>query len=132
MKNISDIVHFQRHPVEPEPFSAPPERRLDGDCRQQVENHYSDPSGQFHAGLWSGEPGSWRVRYTEHEFCTLLAGRVRITDLQGHGIELVAGDHFVIPAGFEGIWQVIEPACKTYAVFEPTPLEPASNGSQSN
>lgn len=118
MKNISDIVHFQRHPVRTEQLTAPAERRIEGEGRQQVENHYSDPSGSFHAGIWRGDSGSWRVRYTEHEFCTLLEGRVRITDTQGHAIELQPGDHFVIPAGFEGVWQVLEPAVKTYAIFE--------------
>lgn len=119
MKHIDDIVHFQRHPVGRETFTPSPERRLDGDCRQQLENHYSDPSAQFHAGVWSGSTGSWRVRYTEHEFCSMLEGRVRITDSRGHSIELAKGDHFVIPAGFEGIWQVIEPARKLYVVFDP-------------
>jgi len=118
MKSVDDIVFFQRHPVQGETFAAPPQRRLDGACEQEVENHYSDPSGQFHAGLWRGGLGRWRVRYTEHEFCTLLEGRVRISDAAGHSVEFGPGDHFVIPAGFEGIWHVLEPACKTYAVFE--------------
>lgn len=119
MKRISDVVVFARQPGEVEQFQAAPERRLDGECRQRVEQHYSDPSGQFHAGVWSGGLGRWRVRYSEHEFCTLLEGRVRLSDEQGHSVELAAGDHFVIPAGFHGVWEVLEPARKTYAIFEP-------------
>ena len=118
MQQVSDIVVFARHPVQGESFVAAPERRLDGECRQRVENHYSDESGQFHAGIWSGGTGRWKVRYTEHEFCTLLSGKVRLTDETGASVLLEAGDHFVIPAGFEGVWEVIEPASKTYAVFE--------------
>lgn len=119
MKQIGDIVVFQRHPAVEEAFQTAAERRIDGECRQRVANHYSDPSGQFHAGIWRGGPGRWRVKYSEHEFCTLLEGWVRISDAAGDSVELSPGDHFVIPAGFEGVWQVLEPACKTYAVFEP-------------
>ena len=28
------------------------------------------------------------------------------------------GDNFVIPAGFEGTWETIEPASKYYVIFE--------------
>jgi uncharacterized cupin superfamily protein len=31
----------------------------------------------------------------------------------------VAGDSFVVPAEFEGTWEVLEPAVKLYAIFEP-------------
>ncbi|WP_337882024.1 cupin domain-containing protein [Chromobacterium haemolyticum] len=119
MKQASDIIVFQRHDVALESFVAAEDRRIAGECRQSVANHYSDPSGQFHAGIWSGGLGCWKVRYSEHEFCTLLQGRVRVSDEAGHSVELAQGDHFVIPAGFVGTWQVLEPACKTYAVFEP-------------
>ncbi|BEV73072.1 MULTISPECIES: cupin domain-containing protein [unclassified Paludibacterium] len=118
MKQTKDIIVFQRHAVAEESFTAADDRRIEGACQQQVAHHYSDPSGQFHAGIWRGGLGSWRVKYSEHEFCTLLEGHVRLTDHLGHSIELHAGDHFVIPAGFEGVWQVLQPACKTYAVFE--------------
>ena len=118
-KGVGDIVVFQNHPVSVESFNAPADRIVSGQGAQTVENHYSDPSGQFHAGIWSGEEGCWRVRYTEHEFCTMLKGRVRVTDDAGQSVMLQAGDFFVIPAGFTGLWEVLEPASKTYAIFEP-------------
>ncbi len=118
MSNAKDIVLFHQQDITPDSFSAPQERRLAGECQQTVEMHYSDPTGQFHAGLWSGGVGAWRVKYTECEFCTLLEGRVRMHDDNGGMVEIVAGQHFVIPEGFEGIWEVVEPAKKTFAVFE--------------
>ncbi|MBV8048974.1 MAG: DUF861 domain-containing protein [Paludibacterium sp.] len=120
MKTVTDIVLFQRHQGEETAFVAADDRRIEGECRQQVVNHYTDPSGQFHAGLWRGGIGRWRVKYTEHEFCTLLEGHVRLSDRHGQTVDLRPGDHFVIPAGFEGEWQVLAPACKTYALFEKT------------
>ena len=59
------------------------------------------------------------MRYTEHEFCHLLAGRVRLVDAAGIEAMFGPGESFVIPAGFEGLWEVLEPARKLYAVYEP-------------
>lgn len=90
-----------------------------GQPSQAVANAYSDPGGLFHCGVWEGDPGAWQVRYTEHEFCHMLAGRVRIIGEDGSETLVVAGDTFVIPAGFSGVWHVLEPARKLYAVYEP-------------
>ena len=124
MKSAQDIIVFARHPVVGDEFVSAAERHIEGECRQRVDNHYSDPSGQFHAGIWSGGLGTWRVKYSEHEFCTLLEGLVRVSDSSGREVLLQAGDHFVIPAGFEGVWQVLEPAKKTYAIFEAASAKP--------
>ena len=92
MSNANDIVLFHQQDITPDSFSAPLERRLAGECQQTVEMHYSDPTGQFHAGLWSGGVGAWRVKYTECEFCTLLEGRVRMHDDHGGMVEIVEPD----------------------------------------
>ncbi|UDM15839.1 cupin domain-containing protein [Vogesella sp. XCS3] len=118
MSSANDIVLFHHQDITPDTFAAPLERRLSGECEQSVELHYSDPTGQFHAGLWSGGVGAWRVKYTECEFCTLLEGHVRLLGDDGSVADIRAGQHFVIPAGFEGVWEVLEPAKKTFAVFE--------------
>jgi uncharacterized protein len=100
-------------------FSQPAaERVLSGDPRVTTWNHYAEHSEQFFAGIWSATPGAWRVEYREHEFCHLLSGRVRITGREGEHYEFVAGDTFVIPAGFAGTWEVVEECRKLYAVFE--------------
>lgn len=94
-------------------------RLVAGVPRQTVANAYSDPGNAFHCGVWEGEVGAWRVAYTEHEFCHLLAGRVRLLADDGNETVLAAGDSFVIPSGFTGVWEVLEPARKLYAVYEP-------------
>lgn len=48
----------------------------------------------------------------------MLAGRIRIVADSGAVSEFSAGQSFVVPAGFAGIWEVIEPATKLYAIFE--------------
>ena len=94
------------------------DRLISGQPMQAVANAYSDPGEAFHCGVWEGDIGAWRVHYTEHEFCHMLAGRVRIVDDEGDERIVAAGDSFVIPAGFSGIWEVLEPARKLYAVYE--------------
>ena len=101
----------------PSPVAS--ERLVAGTPMQTVANAYSDAGNVFHCGVWEGGVGAWRVAYTEHEFCHLLAGQVRMRGDDGSETTLSAGDSFVIPAGFEGIWEVLEPARKLYAVYEP-------------
>ena len=69
---------------------------------QFVRNAYTDTSGRFFAGIWRSSVGAWRVTYTENELCVLTAGA-----------------SFVMPAGFSGLWEVLESAQKFYAIYEP-------------
>ena len=49
----------------------------------------------------------------------VLEGRVVITSEEGKRWQFNAGDAWVIPAGFSGTWETVEPARKRYAIFEP-------------
>ncbi len=98
-----------------------PERILAGIPRARIANQYTDTSQQFFCGIWTSTAGKWRVRYTEHEFCVVIEGRMRIESASGERHELRAGDAFIVPAGFEGTWEVTEPSKKWYAIFEPKP-----------
>ena len=60
------------------PYEVDAEKLIAGDPRQGVANLYSDPTSQFHCGVWAAEPATWRVRYSEHEFCHLLEGRIQV------------------------------------------------------
>ncbi len=96
------------------------EKIVVGAPAQRIANAYSSADGTFHCGIWEGDIGAWRVRYTEDECCHMLAGRVRIVADSGEERIVAAGDSFVLPAGFTGVWEVLEPARKLYAVYEPT------------
>jgi uncharacterized protein len=95
------------------------ERLLAGEPELTVWNHYTEGTQQFFAGVWAATCGRWVVRYTEHEFCHLLSGRVVLTSEEGERLEFGRGDSFVVPAGFVGTWEVIEECRKVYAIFEP-------------
>ena len=116
MPNIIRIApHVTGHT--PEPIDAA--RVVTGSPLQVVANAYSDTGNAFHCGIWEADVGSWRVSYTEHEFCHVLAGRIRLRGDDGSDNTVQAGDSFVIPAGFAGVWEVLEPARKLYAIYEP-------------
>jgi hypothetical protein len=90
-----------------------------GNPSQGVANLFSDPGAQFHCGIWEAEPAEWRVSYSEHEYCLMLEGRILIRADDGAETLVVAGDSFVVPAGFSGTWQVLEKARKVYVIYEP-------------
>ena len=111
------IVDF-RHGAAATPGAIEAGKLLAGSPRTTLANHYSDTSQRFHCGTWGSTPGRWRVSYTEHEFCYLLEGRVRLTADDGTVAEFRAGDAFVVPAGFSGTWETLETTRKHYAIFE--------------
>lgn len=115
------IVRIPHHTAGNAAETVASERLVAGTPMQTVANAYSDAGNAFHCGLWEGEVGAWRVSYSEHEFCHLLAGSVRLYGDDGSDVTVRAGDSFVIPAGFQGVWEVLEPARKLYAVYEPRP-----------
>ena len=101
-----------------EPYLPPPERLIDGHPLQRAWVQFEDPAKGFYAGVWESDPGTWRIRYTEVEYCRILSGRSRITAADGTVTEVGPGDEFVIPSGFEGTWQVLERTRKTFVIHE--------------
>jgi uncharacterized protein len=115
---MNSIVSFTT-PITPERSVPAPDRLIAGKPEQSVANYFTDPTRQFFAGRWSSTRGKWRVQYSETEFCHITEGRVRIASGNGRVETFGAGDSFVIPAGFEGTWEVLEDCSKLYAIFEP-------------
>lgn len=99
-------------------YQVAPEKLIRGNSAQSTLNMFSDSGDEFHCGIWQGAPALWRVSYSEHEFCHILQGRIRISDETGTSITVGPGDSFVIAAGFKGTWETLETAKKIYVVFE--------------
>jgi uncharacterized cupin superfamily protein len=93
--------------------------RGDDASRTTTKEWYVDPSGSFKSGFWAAQPSRSEVAYELDELCTLLEGVVRLTDAAGHVQTYRAGDTFLIPNGFKGVWETVEPVRKFYAVFKP-------------
>ncbi len=115
---VPRIIDFNSSPAETSVSKPPADRLLAGNPEHTARNYFSDSGGRFFAGIWESTPGRWRIRYTENEFCHLTRGRIRIADAAGGEWTFKAGDSFVIPAGFAGTWEVIEPTAKLYVIYE--------------
>ncbi len=124
-KNINDVIDFATNQVAVEHGTVPQDKVVAGvasgkntKITTQTYNHYSDASEQFFAGIWHSSIGAKNVNYTEEEVCIILEGRVRLTDLAGNIKEFGAGSTFVLPAGFQGVWETLEPLKKIYVIWQ--------------
>ena len=109
------LVRFGTNP--PPVETGKPGDVVSGDPATRLQNYFSDTTGQFFSGIWESSLGKSRVSYSENEFCGILSGRVVLAGADGEAQEFKAGDAFVIPAGFEGTWETVEPCRKWYAIF---------------
>jgi|HubBroStandDraft_4_1064222.scaffolds.fasta_scaffold308403_2 uncharacterized cupin superfamily protein len=110
-----------------EEYFLPPEKLLQGNPRQTVWMHYTDPTAKFMVGIWHSERGRWTILYTEEEFCRMLEGVSVLTDQAGSQVTVRAGDEFVIPAGFSGTWEVLEPTRKRFVIYEAATAQPGES-----
>ncbi len=119
LKLIDAVVDFSTHSVIAEQADTAQERMVSGaPCHTTIWNHYTDPTEQFFAGIWASDSGAIKVSYTEEELCVLLEGRIRLIDSSGTAREFGPGAAFVIPAGFEGVWETLEPVKKIYCIWQ--------------
>lgn len=115
---VPTLVDFTVAESETTVATPPPERLLEGTPQTVTRNFFTDPTGQLFAGIWESTPGRWRVSYTETEFCHITRGSVNVSNAHGYNRTFKAGDSFVIPSGFAGVWHVLEPMSKRYVIFE--------------
>jgi uncharacterized cupin superfamily protein len=116
--HITRLIEESLLTSEPVEYLPTPEKILSGNPLQRVWSQYTDASQRFSVGIWECEPGAWRIHYTEEEYCRVMMGRSRLTNADGVVREVTAGDEFVIPRGFEGVWEVIERTRKVYVIYE--------------
>lgn len=82
------------------------------------DNLFTDASGELSVGFWVSQAVVLAVNYTEDEVCVILEGRVRLTAADGATTDYGPGDSFLIPAGFRGTWELLEPVRKIYVIRE--------------
>jgi uncharacterized cupin superfamily protein len=91
------------------------------EAREAVSSRvfYRTPDGALRAGYWTALAGT-DIPLTNHvsEFCTLLDGVVRLTGANGYSEIYRQGDSFVIPAGFNGLWETLETCRKFFVIHE--------------
>lgn len=92
------------------------EKVISGAPRAGLRSAFENEAKGFYVGTWGSEVGAWRVAYDEDELCVILEGRVRLTEEGGESREFGPGAAFVVPAGFSGVWETLEPLRKIYAI----------------
>ena len=72
-------------------------------------------------GFWEGEPGSVSFdAWPYTELCSIVSGRVAVHDTLGARREFGTGDAFIIPEGWPGTWETLEPCMKVFvAIYNP-------------
>lgn len=75
--------------------------------------------GRVDTGIWECTPGTFTAERDGHtEICTILSGSVTL-EVEGEEPEhLKAGDVFVMPSGWKGVWHVHEPLRKHYTTID--------------
>ena len=90
------------------------DRLIAGDPVFSTWNH-TDQDGLYW-GIWQSTPGTWRVVYTEWEYCHIVSGLSVLTPENGPARTVRAGNSFIIPRGFIGTWEVVETTTKDYVI----------------
>jgi len=92
--------------------------------RTATWNHFTGENGRLLCGIWESSPGLSDVAYTEWEFCHILEGKVVLTSETGESWTLAKGDGFIVPPGFTGTWETVEPVRKHYVILLPETASP--------
>lgn len=118
--NTPPIVKIEP-PERPGALDFPREDRRQQGCPQrETWTLYESADGVTSAGIWACEVGRWRIVFPpeKEEYFFVLQGHVRLHDLQGGWTDVLPGQGAVIPAGFEGAFEVIEPVRKHFVVVD--------------
>jgi uncharacterized cupin superfamily protein len=116
MKRFADIEPATREHFPDE------DKRLTGVPKRVTNVYYRDDPHGVRAGTWSAEKGSYRISIAEdtHEFFHITKGKVQISNPDGSDPKIYGvGDVGIIPPGFAGIFEIIEPASKFWVWAEP-------------
>jgi uncharacterized cupin superfamily protein len=119
MKTISDIAVIGESEATVRHVRKGPDRWISGELDITNALFFTSADGAFTAGIWDSTPGKFRAVYDEDEFYFMLYGRVVIADESGNSRMFRPGDAIVVPAGFTGTWEVLEPTRKFYAHHHP-------------
>lgn len=93
-----------------------PDRVVEGDPHHETQLRFNSPDGSILAGTWKSTPGKWHTFADRDEFCVLLSGHAQLIAEDGSVQDFRGGDSFLIPNGFVGYWNVLEPTVKHFVI----------------
>ncbi|PXX50562.1 hypothetical protein DFR38_102219 [Aquitalea magnusonii] len=117
---MSHITHFSGKSVHPVTDRPRPERLLSGNPQRHTWTHYETADEVLSCGIWACEPGAWRIHFAadKHEFFCVIEGLVRLHDEAGKVVDVKPGEAAVIPAGFIGVFEVVQAVRKYFVVCQ--------------
>ena len=117
---MPNIVAFTLQNPQPEYDFPRPDRLVSGNPQRMARNHYTNDGGEFCCGIWECETGCWNIRFAvgKEEFFCVISGKVRLHRKDGITVDIGPGEAAVIPAGFEGRFEVLQPVRKYYVIYE--------------
>jgi uncharacterized cupin superfamily protein len=78
---------------------------------------HTTADGSVEVGVWACTPGGWAISHRpDTETVRILSGRARLTDADGLAVDLGPGDVLVLPKGWSGRWDILEPVRKLYVL----------------
>ena len=89
---------------------------LEGDPQHQGRFDHGGFTSRIQVGIWECTPGKFEYTYPGDEICTLLAGRITVTDADGKAHDFSAGDSFFTVAGETVTWEVHETIRKVFNI----------------
>lgn len=100
------------------PFQDKPTTTTPGQ-QERSATAWTATAANARAGHWECGVGTFTaVRDGEHEVCYIVSGRASLHDATGAVIEVSAGSILVLPAGWDGTWEIHEPVAKVFVLIQ--------------
>ncbi|ODN66431.1 cupin domain-containing protein [Methylophaga muralis] len=80
--------------------------------------HVSE-DGKLLTGFWEATPGTYRVTYNADEMVHIFEGKATLKADNGDPVTYIAGDSFLVKAGFKGTWMTQQTVRKIFAIRVP-------------
>ncbi|WYI67573.1 cupin domain-containing protein (plasmid) [Thioclava sp. GXIMD4216] len=94
---------------------SPLEGALTEGMSEAAKTLWSSADGRVELGLWACTAGQFELEMEGgSEFCHFLQGRLRVVQPDGRHTEYGPGDALMMPLGWRGRWEVLEPIRKIY------------------
>ncbi|WP_235914205.1 cupin domain-containing protein [Curvivirga aplysinae] len=71
-----NVLKFSTAAADVDAYKPDAEKVISGKPDQTIRNYYTDPTGKFSAGIWTGEVGKMKISYTEENSAPYLLAKL--------------------------------------------------------
>lgn len=97
---------------------VPPTAILSGFADEMGSVHFESPDGSLVIGTWQATPYAEMLSYpTGTEYSLIVSGKLAITNPDGSIETFEAGESYILPAGVEVRFEVLETMRKVYVLI---------------